>query len=55
MAAAGGAGMAVGVITWRELGDVFSEATTEVASTRGRDAASYGARQLELLMQAAAG
>jgi hypothetical protein len=55
MADAGSASMAVGVITWRELCDVFDEATTEVASTRGRDAAAYGATQLALLMQAASG
>lgn len=47
------AGMAVGVITWHELADVFREATMEVRSLRGRDAASYGARQLDLLAQAA--
>ena len=52
LASAESSGMAVGVITWRELADVFEEATAEVASPRGRDAAAYGARQLALLVQA---
>jgi hypothetical protein len=47
--------MAVGVITWNELADVFDEAVVEVPSLRGRDAAAYGARQLALLSQAASG
>ena len=55
LASAEASGMAVGVITWRELADVFDEATREVPSVRGRDAASYGAQQLALLTQAAAG
>lgn len=48
----GAAGMAVGVITWPELADVFTEANAEVGSLRGRHAAAYGARQLTLLSQA---
>lgn len=43
--------MPVGVITWSELGEVFTEAATEANSLRGRDAATYGARQLERLAQ----
>ncbi len=53
MGPAGSEGVAVGVITWQELVDVFGEAVTEVESSRGRDAAAYGAKQLALLTQAA--
>lgn len=55
LASAEGSGMSVGVITWTELADVFEEATLDVPSLRGRDAAAYGAQQLTLLTQASSG
>jgi hypothetical protein len=49
---AGSRHAAVGIVTWGELAEIFSEAARELGDRRARAVAAYGAQQLTLFTHA---